>query len=74
MRRPLSPISPSKSSKTSVDDLSTSNGETMQKELPFTTPSKANIVADDENKTLKAVPMQTVMTSAPAPIPYGLWG
>ncbi|PON59969.1 Microtubule-associated protein, MAP65/Ase1/PRC [Trema orientale] len=93
-RRPFSPISSTASSKTNItnlseDHLNIAHTDTVQKTLPannmpFTTPSKITTsVADEENKTPRAmpipvpstpltvsVPMQTVMTPGPPLIPY----
>lgn len=94
MRVPFSPISSTASSKANManllDDPSMTHSETLQKTLPnnnlqFTTPSKTNYMADEENKTPKAlpipvpttpatvsVPMQTVTTPAPPPVSFGI--
>ena len=97
-RKPFSPISSTTSSKTNatiftedVNIYSTGTNDTVQKTLPasnvplFTTPSKTTthtIVAEEENKTPKtmpipvpttpftvSIPMQTVMTPGPQLIP-----
>ncbi|KAF3433106.1 hypothetical protein FNV43_RR24208 [Rhamnella rubrinervis] len=98
MRKPFSPISSTASSKTNITNFSedlntaTTHSETIQKALPtsnmnmpFSTPLKTTTtsVADEENKTPRAmpipvpstpstgsVPMQTAMTPAPPPIPF----
>lgn len=98
VRVPFSPISSTTSSKANnitnlSDDMNLTHGETsMQKTLPtnnmqFTTPTKTTTttsMADDENKTPKAmpipvpatpstvsIPMQTAMTPAPPQVSFG---
>lgn len=95
MRVPFSPISSTASSKNNMtnllDDLNMTHSETLQKTLATTnnvqctTPSKTISVANEENKTPKAlamlhvpatpstvsVPMQTIMTPAPPPVSFG---
>lgn len=90
MRKPFSPISSTASSKGNMknllEDLNIAHSEPLQKMLPsnintmpFSTPSKIVSVADEENRTPKAimhipvpktpstvsVPMQTATTPAP---------
>lgn len=96
MRIPFSPISSTASSKANItnlsDDLNLAHSEALLKTLPsnnlqFTTPSKTTLptyVADEENKTPKAmpipvpvtpstvsIPMQTAMTPAHPPVFFG---
>ncbi|KAJ9141601.1 hypothetical protein P3X46_032113 [Hevea brasiliensis] len=90
LRKPFSPISSTGSSKANIlEDVITEHSEPCKKtlatnELSFTaTPSRTSL-ADEENRTPKAmpipvpktpstlsVPMQTTMTPAPPPVPYG---
>ncbi|XVE64112.1 hypothetical protein DITRI_Ditri07aG0075600 [Diplodiscus trichospermus] len=83
VRKPFSPISSTISSKANMRNMLEDNGETLQKMLPtndlsYTTPLKTISLADEENRTPKAVPipvpttpstvsvpMQTAMTPAP---------
>ncbi|KAF9668263.1 hypothetical protein SADUNF_Sadunf15G0110800 [Salix dunnii] len=89
LRQPFSPISSTVSSKSNM--LEEADDDTLKKTLPvindlsFKTPSKTNTVADEENRTPKAMlipvpttpstvslPMQTAMTPAPPPIPFAV--
>ncbi|XP_050264843.1 65-kDa microtubule-associated protein 3 isoform X2 [Quercus robur] len=97
VRIPFSPISSTTSSKANnttnlSDDMNLTHGETTlhktlsTNNMQFTTPTKTatTSMADDENKTPKAmpipvpatpltvsIPMQTAMTPAPPPVSFG---
>ena len=89
LRQPFSPISSTVSSKSNM--LEEADDDTLKRTLPlindlsFKTPSKTNTVADEENRTPKAMlipvpttpatvslPMQTAMTPAPPPVPFAV--
>ncbi|CAK7337098.1 unnamed protein product [Dovyalis caffra] len=93
LRQPFSPIASNVSSKSNMlEEATTTHDDTFKKkilptnDLSFKTPSKKNTVADEENRTPKAmpisvpttpstvsVPMQTAMTPAPPPpIPFAV--
>ncbi|KAJ6764486.1 65-KDA MICROTUBULE-ASSOCIATED PROTEIN 3 [Salix koriyanagi] len=91
LRQPFSPISSTVSSKSNIlEEATTPHNDKLKKTLPvndpcFKTPSKTTTIADEENRTPKAmpipfpitpstvsVPMQTAVTPAPPPVPFAV--
>ncbi|KAJ6386558.1 hypothetical protein OIU78_016471 [Salix suchowensis] len=91
LRQPFSPISSTVSSKSNIlEEATTPHNDKLKKTLPvndpcYKTPSKTTTIADEENRTPKAmpipfpitpstvsVPMQTAVTPAPPPVPFAV--